>query len=145
MTAPKVLTWDDYLGALRQLAEKITAQNFHPDMLVAVARGGWIPTRFLSDLLKVKKIASIGMAYQDASRQKLITYSFPDPIQAGQRILLIEDCLESGKSLIAASDQLRAEGAKLKTAALYYTSHSHIVPDFSLGSVLAVPKFPWEQ
>ncbi len=113
-------------------------------MLVAVARGGWIPTRFLSDALRVSRIASIGMSYQDAERTRLVAYSLPSIDEGRERILLIEDFLESGKSLAAARELLSPTAMEIHTAALFYSPTTIVIPDFSLGVLSSPPTFPWE-
>jgi len=138
------LSWNDFRSACIQLAATIRSSNFQPDILVAVARGGWIPTRYLSDILDVKKIASIGLMYSDAQRNTLVTYSIPDPITKGADLLLIEDFLETGVSLINARDILNKLGANVRTASLYYQAGTAILPDYSIGSIDSKLVFPWE-
>ena len=93
------MTFPEILSFTSDLARKIEESGYHPDYLVGLARGGWIPTRLLSDALGVKEILSVGMRYADATRTSLVAYSLPAPMPTGKRLLLIEDCLESGKSL----------------------------------------------
>jgi hypoxanthine phosphoribosyltransferase len=61
-----------------------------------------------------------------------------------KNVLLVEDMLETGKSLIAAKQYLESKGARVKTACLYVMPISEIVPDFSLRQVEKVEKFFWE-
>jgi hypoxanthine phosphoribosyltransferase len=140
----KTLDWPTVREHVLRLASIVSSSGFAPSILVAVARGGWVPTRMLSDALGVKRIASIGLAYTDSSRKQLDTYSMPTPISSADRILLIEDVLESGKSLQLAQNKLQALGAEVKTAALYTTLKTEFSPDFSLEVLLSPPTFPWE-
>ena len=138
------LSWKQFATDVAALASKILVSDFDPQMIVAVARGGWIPTRYLSSLLNVKEITSIGLRYVDQERRSLENYSFPQPIATGMNILLVEDMLESAKSLAKAKELFEAKGARVKTAALYFSSHAVIIPDFSLGERKNAIKFPWE-
>jgi len=63
---------------------------------------------------------------------------------AGKNILLVEDMLETGKSLVVAKKYLESKGASVKTACLYTMPQTEIAPDFSLHEVQEVQKFPWE-
>lgn len=123
----------------------IVKSNFQADLLVGVARGGWVPTRLLSDELGVKFLASIGVTYSNAERTDLITYSVPEPIKDGTRILLIEDILESGNSVQYARRHFESRGADVRTAAFYFTERTLVRPDYSLGCVPDVPILPWER
>ena len=138
MNFPEILTHT------ATLARKITASGFQPDFLVGLARGGWIPTRLLSDALDVREILSIGMRYTDASRTSLVAYSLPAPLPTGKRLLLIEDCLESGKSLREARRILESAGNEVRTACLFITDETPMEPDYFLARLPAPPRFPWE-
>ena len=63
---------------------------------------------------------------------------------SGHNILLVEDALESGKSLIAAKKNLESKGAIVQTLALYILPGSEIKPDYYLETKEQIPKFPWE-
>ena len=103
-----------------------------------------MPARLLSDHIGVKKISSIGITYTDSSRSRREVYTIPDPIGSNDRIILIEDALESGRSLVEARDLLVSKGATVWTAALYHRPDSVVIPDFSLGLLDSIPQFPWE-
>ena len=72
----KKFTWNQFEQLVIELSKKMNQDNYNPDLLVAVARGGWIPTRYLSDSLKVKKVASVGVTYKSDERTDLDFYSF---------------------------------------------------------------------
>jgi uncharacterized protein len=137
------LSWKEFNAEISALASKIITSQFHPDMIVAVARGGWIPGRYLSSLLGVKELASIGLRYEDQARTEPRVYAFPEPIVPGMRILLVEDMLESAKSVAKAKALLEQRGAIVKTAAIYVGSKAVLVPDFSLAAKMSI-RFPWE-
>ena len=139
------MTFDEVLNDASGLADSIRAASFKPDYLVGLARGGWIPTRLLSNYLGVKEILSIGMKYADAERTQLVAYSAPDPMPKGKKLLLIEDCLESGKSMVAARELLIAAGNEVKTASIYIIEKTQNLPDFYLKKLPQPPLFPWEK
>ena len=60
------------------------------------------------------------------------------------KILLVEDMIETGKSLIIAKEYLESKGAKVKTACLYTMPMSEIIPDYFLKEVPTPLPFPWE-
>ncbi|MEM2690759.1 MAG: phosphoribosyltransferase family protein, partial [Candidatus Bathyarchaeia archaeon] len=52
-------TWNQIYRMLLQIADKIRKDNFKPDVIVGVARGGWPPARVLSDLLDNPNLANV--------------------------------------------------------------------------------------
>jgi hypothetical protein len=142
--ATERISWQEVLHLSQRLASEIEAANFAPNLLIAIARGGWIPTRLLSGPLSVPKIASIGVTYADAARSELAVYSFPEPITQHHRVLLVEDVLETGRSLVHATQLLRERGAEVRTCCYFYSDRSIVVPDYSLGRIATIPRFPWE-
>ena len=140
----KKINWDEFVKYTEILANKIIDSKFNPDMLVAIARGGWIPARFLSKILNVEKLASIGMSYQDKTRTEIVTYSVPLINPQIKSILLIEDRLESAKSLNEAKNIFEREGLLVCTCSLFVHSKSIIIPDYYIESNDEEIIFPWE-
>lgn len=140
----EIISWDRVRELANELSKLILEGRCRPNLIVAVARGGFVPARLLSNGTGVKRLSSIGITYVDSSRSHREVYTVPHPINEDNRIILVEDVLESGRSLIEARDLLTSQGAKVWTAAFYYRSDSAIVPNFSLGISDSFPKFPWE-
>jgi len=138
------ITWDSVMILSDRLAERVKADGYRPNMIVAVARGGFVPARLLSSRLSIARLSSIGVRYQGESRRDHTFYSFPDPINERDYILLVEDVLETGRTLRDARQLLRTKAAEVRTGAYYYQQGSVIVPDYSLGATRHVPTFPWE-
>ena len=138
------ISWEVADSLAAELAAVVERGNCRPNIIMAMARGGFVPARLLSSRLDVRRMASIGITYADAGRTELIIYSVPQPLGDEHRILLVEDVVETGRSLRDAHTYLTTNGAKVWTAAFYYQSRSVISPDFSLGIREDLPKFPWE-
>ncbi len=137
------MTFSEFREHCDALARKISEAGYEPTQLVALARGGWVPTRMLSDSLGVKKIQSVGITYTYSERTILDAYSLPEPFPSGEVLLLIEDCLESGKSLERAVE-IFSSGNTVKTASLFVTPKTRFSSDFNLGVRDEPPIFPWE-
>lgn len=139
-----VTTWEEVKSLTDRLCRLILENECSLNLIVAVARGGFVPARLLSSGISVQRMASIGVAYVDADRTRREFYSVPTPIDGSYRVLLVEDALETGRSLQDARDYLRRCGTQVWTAAYFYMPHSVVQPDFSLGVVDTIPAFPWE-
>lgn len=138
------MKWEDFLKDTGVLGDNINEKGFKPDIIIAIARGGWIPARILSDCLKVKNMGSIGIKYLDTDRTTLETYSKPTLPQDCKKILLVEDMLESGNSIKWAKDYYSEIGYQVKTACLFIMETTVFKPDYYL-SVSEKVQFPWEQ
>ena len=55
----KVVSWSEVVEWCRALAQKIRLSKFKPDVIVAIARGGFVPARLLCDYLDVIDLLSI--------------------------------------------------------------------------------------
>ena len=132
------MTWTVFKKEILSLSQKI---DFKPDILVGIVRGGLVPTRVLSNILNVKNVycLSVNKIAQQRKVQTEIKVNLKN-----KKILLIEDILETGKSLIEAKKYLELQGANIKTASLYIMPRSEIKPDFYLKTIYNLVKFPWE-
>ena len=120
------------------LAAKV---DFAADIIVGIVRGGLVPARLLSTELGVKDMYALTVKKVGEER-KVMSEILED--LHGKKILLVEDMLETGKSLIVAKEYLESKGAEVKTACLYTMPQSEIVPDFSIRQIGEVVHFPWE-
>jgi hypoxanthine phosphoribosyltransferase len=57
------VSWEDVQSHLLALSEKIERDGYAPDMIVGVARGGWVAARLLSDMLGVSDLATMKIAF----------------------------------------------------------------------------------
>ena len=132
------MNWDEFDKEIRELGRRI---DYQPDAVIGIARGGVVPAVLLSKFLKVKDMYVLKVR-REGTERRIMAEIVPDV--AGMHILLVEDMLETGKSMIAAKEYLEERGAEVKTTCLYTMPQSEIKPDFSLKEVTAVVPFPWE-
>ncbi|NTU74086.1 hypothetical protein HGB07_08150 [Candidatus Roizmanbacteria bacterium] len=132
------MNWDLFSQKMTDLSVKV---NVTPDIIVGITRGGLIPARLLSSLLKVKSMYCLSVEKQGEER-KVMTEITAD--LAGKKIVLVEDMLETGRSLGVAKKYLEGKGATVYTACLFVMPQSEVAPDFSLDEVNEVIHFPWE-
>jgi hypoxanthine phosphoribosyltransferase len=132
------MNWQDTIKALSLLSYKIIDK---PHVIVAVVRGGLIPARILSSNLTIKDMYCLTVKKHGSDRR--VVTQVTEPL-TGVRVLLVEDVLETGTSLIAAKEYLESKGAVVETAALYIQPRSQIIPDYYLEIREQVPTFPWE-
>ncbi len=132
------MTWHELENEIKVLRSKI---KYSPDIIVGVVRGGLIPARLLSSYLNVKEMYCLTV--KKVSDQRKVKTVIEENID-GKSVLLVEDMLETGKSLVVAKQYLESKGAVVKTACLYTMPKSEVVPDYFLEEIHRVVKFPWE-
>ncbi|MEK6937379.1 MAG: phosphoribosyltransferase family protein [Nanoarchaeota archaeon] len=132
------MNWDLFAQEVQDLSKKI---DYHPDIIIGITRGGIIPARLLSTYLNVSEMYCLTVRKIDEER-KVSTEILENLVD--KNILLVEDMLETGRSMIVAKKYLKSKGAKVKTACLYFMPISEIVPDFYLREVQEVQRFPWD-
>lgn len=112
------------------------------DTVAAVERGGVVPARLLAAQLAIAGYVSMKVLKEDDDR--LVVGDTVHGDLSGQCVLLTEDGLESGTSMLVAEEDLTARGAIVRKAALYITYQSVIVPDFYLRVADRIPDFFWD-
>ncbi|NTU46494.1 NUDIX domain-containing protein [Candidatus Roizmanbacteria bacterium] len=137
-TNKNIVTWEKLNEEIDILSKRVEST---PDIIIGIVRGGMIPARMLASKLKVKQMFCLSVTKMGNERK--VTTEISEDI-SGKTILLVEDMLETGKSLIVVKKYLEQKGALVKTACLYTMSISQIQPDYSLRAVSEVPHFPWE-
>jgi len=144
----EIVSWDQSYQMTFYLFEKITEDKFFPDVIVGIARGGWIPARLLADFYGNRRTANIKIEFYDntsrATENPIITQKISEGVE-GKVVLIVDDVADSGKSLLAAIEHIKEMGAKeIKTATLYYKKQSVIKPDYYINETNSWIVYPWE-
>jgi hypoxanthine phosphoribosyltransferase len=144
----EIPSWNQIHKMLINQSVKILTDNFKPDIIIAITRGGWIPARLLSDLLEVHDLITIGIEfYLDISKTRkkpILTQKLSTPI-SGKKILLVDDVADTGESLqLAKNHILKKDKADLKILTLYKKPQSIIEPDYYEKITKRWIIFPWD-
>jgi hypoxanthine phosphoribosyltransferase len=144
----EVATWNQIYGMLIELADKIRGSGFKPDIVMGISRGGWLPTRVLSDLLDNPHIASVGAGFYVGIAETNYEPKVTQPISVSvldKKILLVDDVVDTGKSASLIKAYLYREGAKeARILTLYYKPWSIVRPDYYGKETSDWIVFPWE-
>ena len=129
------VTWEDVENWTLSLAEKVRSSNFEPDAIVAIARGGLCPARILADALDVNLVFSFKVEHWGSTatrtrNEAVILQRLTNEVR-GKRVLLVDDIVDTGKSLKAGKKHVEEVGAReVKTAAMQWIVNSEFEPDF---------------
>ena len=132
--------------------QQAQGDNFKPDLLVGIARGGLIPLGLLAGepMLNNRNIVTISTeSYNDAGQQLAIKLRVPidlSPYQNAKSVLLIDDIADSGETIHFVHGLLEQclRNAAIKTAVLFYKKKSKIKPDYYVEETTDWIVFPWE-
>lgn len=142
-----VLTWDDLFWDIYELAKIIRRSNYIPDLLIVIARGGWVVGRILSDLLSLRNVAGITIkSYEGINMRKTprIIQGIDMPIK-DKNVLLVDDIVDSGETLKIALKYLKMKKASIiKSAIPYVKPKASIRPDFYVKIIDKWVVFPYE-
>lgn len=103
----KLVTWDDIVSWSRSLAKKVRDSGYRPDVVVAVARGGFIPARLVCDFLMIDNLISLQSQHwteaAKAEDKAVIKYPYTIDLR-GKKVLLVDDIVDTGESLYLARE-----------------------------------------
>jgi len=129
------VSWDDLDRLVAELADRLRAAP-EPDVVLAISRGGLVPAGMLGYRMGWRDmLLAAVVAYDDESgfRGKADFLQFPSDDQiAGRTVLVIDEVWDSGTTIAAVSNRIRAAGGTPVTAVLHYKpgkSRVDIVPD----------------
>ncbi len=101
----KLVTWEEIVEWSYGLAKKIKASGYKPTVIIAVARGGYVPARLLCDFLGVENLLSIQSQHwtEAAKAAEKAVLKFPYKVDLkGHKALLVDDIVDTGETVILA-------------------------------------------
>lgn len=140
-----LVSWPD----IEKWCSAIRAQvvdNFSPEVIIGLSRGGLVPSRILSDSLWIKDLLSIKTEHWGITATKSGQAVLNDPGKLnlkGKRVLVVDDITDTGQSMKLAYDFVRSQDpADIRTAAMLHITRSEFVPDF-YGELVDQDKWTW--
>lgn len=119
------LSYEHIHQSVRALAERITAEGFLPDLIVAIGSGGFIPARILKTFIK-KPILTVGISYYGPDNKPASsphTIQWIDEVEkklADKKILLVDEVDDSRVTLEYCLRELLKQGpAEIAVAVLH--------------------------
>ncbi|MCX8172858.1 MAG: phosphoribosyltransferase [Archaeoglobaceae archaeon] len=126
--------WNDIYFLCKQLAKKIKTNGYRVDVIVAIARGGWIPARILADLLEVKELYSVKTEHWGIVATITGEAKITQPLNVkleGKNVLIVDDVTDTGETIKLVKEHIKSLLAKnIRTAVIDYKKTSKFVPDY---------------
>ncbi|ARS89444.1 phosphoribosyltransferase [Natrarchaeobaculum aegyptiacum] len=130
-----ITNWEYIYGLCRDVADEVRDDEFEPDVIVALARGGWFAGRCLCDFLGLDDLTSLKMEHYVGTGEKAdeptVRYPMPEGSVAGKDVLVIDDIADTGGSISRAYEYVDDRDAgEVRTATLQLLQTSEFEPDY---------------
>jgi len=94
-----ILTNQDIANQVQEIIRKIQLDNWIPDLIVGITRGGLIPAIMISHYLK-KPLRTLNVSFRDGLETPKLDTDLLKHITDELNILIIDDINDTGKSLL---------------------------------------------
>lgn len=143
------VSWEEYHQKIETLAIKIYQSGWEFNQIVCLAKGGLRLGDILCRLYEQPLAILFASSYNGEGNRTRGELVFSKHLtmtaeRLQDRVLLVDDLVDSGKSLSAAIDWLKvhrgSEISELRSATIWYKSCSTIAPDYYVDYF---PDAPW--
>ncbi|MBR5598796.1 MAG: hypothetical protein IKW39_02015 [Alphaproteobacteria bacterium] len=141
------ITWDDIKRSSDEIAEKIKShcQDLEQATLIAVSRGGLIPTQLISYKLNIRDIRVMKLISYDEENIRRDTKDLStDRLFDGKTVYIIDDLADSGETI----KYLKEQYPTSTICSLYTKDCCKYQPDMTSSQILSKDNwivFPWDE
>lgn len=130
----ELVAWEHAVRLSRILAAKVKASGYHPDLVIAIGRGGYVPARIVCDRLLLTTLTSIKIEHWGTAarkkREAVIRYPLATDIR-DLSVLIVDDITDTGETLQRAVWYVEEFGPReVKTGVLQHKHTSSFDPDY---------------
>jgi uncharacterized protein len=142
------MTWADLGTGARDLAEKVVADGFEPDLILGIARGGLLTAGALSYVLDVKNTFTMNVEFYTGIDERLpvpmLLPPVPDLVDLqNQRVLIADDVADTGQTLALVKDFLADKVREARVAVLYEKPRTAVRCEYVWRTTDRWIVFPW--
>ena len=143
----EILTWELFGEASRDLAQTV-ADDYEPDMILSIARGGLLIGGALGYALSVKNVYTMNVEFYTGVDERLevprILPPAPDFVDLEDaRILIADDVADTGHTLESVEEFCAGKVGEVRVAVLYEKSRSLVRCDYVWRRTDRWIDFPW--
>ncbi|MDO5530573.1 phosphoribosyltransferase [Sutterella sp.] len=133
-------TWDEYIDLNEQLVYKVAKSGWQFDCLLCLSRGGMRPGDFFSRVYNMPLAILATSSYREAKGTVQSELDIADCMtglsELKGRVLLVDDMVDSGKTIKEVIAHLKARYPKIteiRVAVLWWKAHSVLKPDWHVA------------
>jgi len=140
--------WSEVGLAARTLAEHILEDDYRPDMLLSIARGGLVVGGALAYALDVKNTFTMNVEFYVGVDERLpvpmILPPVPELVDLDEaRVLIADDVADTGRTLALVQDFCAGRVAETRVAVLYEKPRSIVRCEYVWRRTDRWIDFPW--
>jgi uncharacterized protein len=149
METTEELTWTLFGDATRQLAKDVVADGYHPDMILAVARGGLFTAGALGYALGVKLLHVVNVEFYFGRDQRMAMPVMLPPVPEpsffkGAKVLICDDVADTGATLALTHEFCKRHVAEVRSAVIYEKPRSVVKCEYVWRHTSEWIHFPWD-
>ncbi len=142
------MTWDDLGGGARELASRIAADGYRPDLILGIARGGLLVAGALSYALGVKNSFTMNVEFYTGVDERLpvpmLLPPVPDLVDLhDSRMLIADDVADTGQTLALVKGFCAGQVGEVRVAVLYEKPRSIVQCEYVWRRTDRWIDFPW--
>ena len=144
----EIMSWSDLGTGSRELAEAMHADDWIPDLVLGISRGGLPVAGALAYALGVKNTATISVEFYTGVDERLdlpmLLPPVPDLVDLrSARVLIADDVADTGATLELVRDFCVGRVAEARVAVLYEKSRSTVASEYVWRRTDRWITFPW--
>lgn len=140
----ELVSWARVMNLTHDLAVRIRRSGFRPDIVVAIARGGYVPARLLCDFLDLADLSSIRIVHYTAGAARRGDAVLVEGLCRSldnKNVLLVDDVSDTGDTLALAREHLAGLGAAaVRITVMHHKETSTVRPDYHAHRIV---KWRW--
>src|SRR5579871_2761354 len=142
------MRWTELEEGSRALARAVRADEYRPDIVLGIARGGLLVAGALSYALGVKNTFMLNVEFYTGVDERLempmLLPPVPDLVDfAETRVLIADDVADTGATLVLVKEFCGGKVAEVRTAVLYQKPRSAIDCEYVWRRTDRWITFPW--
>jgi uncharacterized protein len=146
-TEREIMTWEMFGEASRALSQTV-ADDYEPDMILSIARGGLLIGGAMGYALSVKNVYTMNVEFYTGVDERLDMPVMLPPIPAaidltGAKVLIVDDVADTGETLKLVRDFCADHVAEARCAVIYEKPRSVVRCDYVWRRTEAWINFPW--
>jgi hypoxanthine phosphoribosyltransferase len=140
----ELISWSEVERLCLNLAMQIKQSGYRPDIVVTIARGGYVPSRLICDHLDIMSLTSIKIEHylSGSTKQEQAVIRYPLSVDIENlNVLLVDDVDDSGDTLEVAIEHLRSfNPGQIRIAVMHHKVVSYFPVDYYAHKVV---KWRW--
>ena len=142
------MTWDELGAGTRALAEQVAGDDWYPDIVLGIARGGLLVGGAIAYALGVKNTFTVNVEFYTGIDERLEMPMILPPVPslvelAEAQVLVADDVADTGQTLVLVKEFLARKVGETRIAVLYEKSPSVVRCEYVWRRTDHWIDFPW--